>query len=91
MFNVILGKFSAFPIVSDFQQTYISKTAGHRLKRTKVWARGLLVYTGYFRLLSVQDHSEAVRCLPNFNNLVSQTRLVIERKGPNFESRGPSS
>ena len=42
------------------------------------------MYTEYFWLLSVHVQFGVIRCIPIFNDLLSQKRLVLERNGPKF-------
>ncbi len=46
-----------------------------------VWGKPL-VYTGYFSLSSVQVHFGVIRCISDFDDLVSQKQIVVERDGP---------
>ncbi len=76
----------------DIRQSCVSKSADHRTNWTKIGPRDkYLIYTKYFRPLSAQAHSHAIRCrwvfkvilglfdafliFPIFDKLVSQKRF----------------
>ncbi len=66
----------------NFQEPCVLKTAGRRVKWTKIWAPGVgtsYIYTGYFWLVSVQDESEVIWCISEIFNF--QQPCILKTAG----------
>ncbi len=90
MSKIILRSFGAFMIL-PISATYISEMAGRRAKRNTFVPLRYLVYMRYFDcyvLKVILMLFGTFPIFPIFDKLVSWSRLVIERHGPNLGLRG---
>ncbi len=72
-FKIILGHSVHFRLMS-FDNCVSQKQLDTERNGPKIWTSGVskLVYTGYFRPLSVPGHSEVIRCISDFRPCISK-------------------
>ena len=89
MVVVLFGPFSMVVNGGD-KMCDIFETAGHRAKRTKIWASGasILCIQGTFDCQVLKFSLGSFGAFPFFDDLVSRKLLVVERDGPKFGPLG---